>query len=150
MLEFRKPQEVKSNSEEETHEIAKNFANQNKNSRIVLLNGLLGAGKTTFVKGFAMALGANLNEIKSPTYTYFRIYQGLNKKIVHLDLYRMDNLNVEFLQELQEYLENPENIIIIEWPEKIQNYLPDDRHEIMFEHGKQSNKRLIKFNYVSS
>ncbi len=150
MSEFKKPFEIKSNSEEKTQEIAKNFAEQIKNSRIILLNGLLGAGKTTFVKGFAIALGVDLNQIKSPTYTYFRTYQGLNKKIVHLDLYRMDNLNVEFLEELQEYLENSENVIIIEWPEKIQDYLPPDRHEIMFEHGEQSNDRLLKIYYADT
>lgn len=150
MSEFKKTHELKSNSEQETHEIAKTFADQNKDSRIILLNGLLGAGKTTFVKGYALALGVNLNEIKSPTYTYFRTYQGLNKKIVHLDLYRMDDLNVEFLEELQEYLENPENVIIIEWPEKIKDYLPTDRHEIMFEHGEYSNNRLLKIYHAGT
>ncbi len=142
--------EINSYSEEETQKIAREFIKQNKNIRIILLKGLLGSGKTTFVKGVALASGANLNEIKSPTYTYFRTYKGLNKKIVHIDLYRMDVINVEFLEELQEYLENEENLIIIEWPEKIQDYLPNIRHEIMFEHKKDPNKRLLKIQYAGT
>ncbi len=145
-----KSREIRSNSEEETQKIAREFLKNNENPGIILLKGLLGAGKTTFVKGISLALGANLNEIKSPTYTYIRLYKGLNKKIVHIDLYRMDSLNVEFLEELQEYLENNENLIIIEWPEKIQDYLPNIRHEIMFEHTDDPNKRLLKIQYAGS
>jgi len=150
MSEFKKPLELKSFSEADTHKIAEDLVNNLNSTQLVLLRGLLGAGKTTFVKGLSVALGANLNEVKSPTYTYLRTYQGLNKKIVHLDLYRMDNMNVQLLEELQEYLEDENNLIIIEWPEKIQDYLPLNRHEIMFEHGEEPNNRLIQIKYANS
>lgn len=148
MSKIQKSQEIKSNSPDNTQQIAKSFTEKINNSRIILLNGLLGAGKTTFVKGFALAMGADLNQIKSPTYTYFRTYQGLNKKIIHLDLYRMDNINVEFIEELQEYLENRDNVVIIEWPEKIKDFLPPERHEIVIEYGENPNDRLLKIQYA--
>lgn len=150
MADFKKPHEIRSNSEEETQKIAADLANNTESTRIILLNGLLGAGKTTFVKGFARAMGANLNAIKSPTYTYIRVYNSLNKKIVHLDLYRMNALNVEFIEELQEYLENEENLIIIEWPETVKDFLPQNRYEIMFEYGENPNERLLKINYAGT
>jgi tRNA threonylcarbamoyladenosine biosynthesis protein TsaE len=150
MSQLHKSREIKSNSEQETQKIAKDFYNNSIKSGIILLNGLLGAGKTTFVKGIALAAGVNLNDVKSPTYTYLKIYKGLNKKIVHIDLYRMEALNLEFLEELQEYLENNENLIIIEWPEKILDYLPNIRHEIMFEHGETPNERLLIIKYAGS
>lgn len=147
---FQKSQELKSNSPDDTQQIARSFIEKINNSRIILLNGLLGAGKTTFVKGIALAMGVDLNQIKSPTYTYLRIYQGLNKKIIHFDLYRMNNINVEFIEELQEYLENTDNVIIIEWPEKIKDFLTFDRHEIFIEYGKNPNDRLLKIKYADS
>ncbi len=142
---------LESFSEADTCKIAEDLANKiTDKSRLILLRGLLGTGKTTFVKGFAKALGANLNEIKSPTYTYFRIYQGLNKKIVHIDLYRLDHMNVELLEELQEYLNNEENLVIIEWPERIEDYLPLNRNEVIFEYGEEPTKRLLKIKYANS
>jgi len=141
---------LNSNSEQETLKIAADFANQlNDNSNIILLKGLLGAGKTTFVKGFSTALGANLNEIKSPTYTYMRTYNGLNKKIVHLDLYRMENMNVSFIEELQELIENEENCILIEWPEMIEDYLPANLHKVNIEHGENQNQRSLSITYAN-
>ena len=151
MSNIKKTHEIESISEEETCKIAADIANKITNeSRLYLLRGLLGAGKTTFVKGFAKALGANLNDIKSPTYTYFRTYQGLNKKIVHIDLYRLDHMNVELIEELQEYLEDPNNIVIIEWPERIGDYLPLNRNEVIFEHGDEPTQRLLKIKYADS
>ncbi|MFC1810945.1 tRNA (adenosine(37)-N6)-threonylcarbamoyltransferase complex ATPase subunit type 1 TsaE [Patescibacteria group bacterium] len=142
---------LESFSEVDTCKIAEDLANKiNDESRLVLLRGLLGAGKTTFVKGFAKALGADLNQIKSPTYTYFRTYQGLNKKIVHIDLYRLDHMNVELLEELQEYLDNKENVVVIEWPERVEDYLPLNRNEVIFEHGEEPFKRLLKIKYANS
>lgn len=141
---------LESESEQKTLQIAGEFSeNLSQNSNIILLKGLLGAGKTTFVKGFSIALGVNLNEIKSPTYTYMRTYQGLNKKIVHLDLYRMDNINVSFLEELQELIENEDNYILIEWPEKIEDYLPINCNEVNIEHGESTNNRILNIKYAN-
>lgn len=137
-------------SEQETLNIANDFAKSlTENSNIILLKGLLGVGKTTFVKGFSTALGVNINEIKSPTYTYMRTYHGLNKKIVHLDLYRMENMNVSFLEELQELIENPNNYILIEWPEKIEDYLPTNCNQVNIEHGDKENLRSLNITYAN-
>ena len=141
---------LESHSEQETLKIASDFAKKiDENSSIILLKGLLGAGKTTFVKGFSTSLGVNLNEIKSPTYTYMRTYHGLNKKIVHLDLYRMETMNVSFIEELQELIENPDNYVLIEWPEKIEDYLPLNCNEVNIEHGQEQNERLLTINYAN-
>lgn len=150
MNQQQNAKKLESTSEQETLRIAHDFSiNLNENSNIVLLKGLLGAGKTTFVKGFATALGASLNEIKSPTYTYMRTYQGLNKKVVHLDLYRLDNMNVSLIEEIQELIEDIDNYVLIEWPEKIEDYLPLDLNEVQIEHGEKQNSRTLNFKYAN-
>lgn len=150
MNQHKNAKKLESASEAETLQIAQDFsAALSENSNIILLKGLLGAGKTTFVKGFATALGANLNEIKSPTYTYMRTYQGLSKKIVHLDLYRLDNMNVSLIEEIQELIENQDNYILIEWPEKIEEYLPVDINEVNIEHGESQSSRILNIKYAN-
>lgn len=144
MQDSKKAHKLNSLSEEDTYNFAKDILNElDSSTRLILLKGKLGAGKTTFVKGFAKALGADINVVKSPTYTYMRTYKGLNKEILHVDLYRLETLNVQLLEEIQEYIEKDNNYVLIEWPEVIENYLPLDRQELNIEHGKEPNSRIL-------
>jgi len=89
---------------------------------IIFLQGELGAGKTTLVRGFLQTKGYS-GKVKSPTYTLIETYDCSPMTIVHMDLYRlnhpteMDNLN------LRDYL-NDNTIVLIEWPEKALAKLP--------------------------
>lgn len=105
---------------------------------IVALTGDLGSGKTTFVQGFAEELG--VKGIISPTFILLRKYKIENakykeKNLYHLDLYRLEG-NVENEIEgigVKEAWDDPENIIIIEWAEKIKNIMPKVAKWINFE-----------------
>ncbi|HVE69063.1 MAG TPA: tRNA (adenosine(37)-N6)-threonylcarbamoyltransferase complex ATPase subunit type 1 TsaE [Solirubrobacteraceae bacterium] len=88
---------------------------------VVLVSGELGAGKTTFVRGAARALGVS-GPITSPTFTIGRRYSG-RVPVSHLDLYRLDGLEDEDPALLADYL-TPDAVAFVEWPERAEGDLP--------------------------
>ena len=79
-----------SNSEEETMLCAKRLAGQLRRGDIVLLQGALGAGKTTFAKGLGTAFKVSCNKVHSPTFVLMNYYKG-KLPIYHFDFYRLEN-----------------------------------------------------------
>ena len=116
---------INSNSPNETKIFAKNFAKKkHKEGCIIALSGDLGAGKTTFVQGFATGLGIT-EKIISPTFVLIRQHQIPQTKsmLFHIDLYRLENdIHIAELG-INEMLNN-NNIILIEWAEKVKKQLP--------------------------
>ncbi len=87
---------------------------------IILLQGRLGSGKTTFTKYFCQYYGININTVKSPTFSLINVYQTAeSQKIFHIDLYRLDKIDTILSEEIKEIITEPRNITLIEWPEKI-------------------------------
>ncbi len=111
------------NSEKETKDLAKKLAKQL--SGVIALTGELGAGKTTFTQGFARGLGIK-EKITSPTFVLIRQH----KNLYHIDLYRIDEIKSLGLEEIWQ---NPENIVLIEWAEKIKDLLPKNTTFIKFQ-----------------
>jgi tRNA threonylcarbamoyladenosine biosynthesis protein TsaE len=96
---------------------------------VVLLEGNLGAGKTTLAKGIVKGLGAAPpEEVSSPTFTLIHEY-GDAPKVYHIDLYRLDEPRQLATLGLDEIFDR-EAIVLIEWGEKFLRYLPSDRIEI--------------------
>lgn len=95
---------------------ASNFVLKNVNHDIILITGEVGTGKTTLIKEYCKLIGVE-EIVNSPTYTLINEYQNKRGKIVHMDLYRVKDINEINELGLFEYLEN--NIVIIEWPEII-------------------------------
>ena len=125
----------------ETQELGIKFSKFIKNGDIVTLNGDLGSGKTTFVKGVLMGLGYE-REVTSPTYTLINEYRT-KYNIIHLDCYREKDINRWLNIGLIDYFNN-QNILFIEWAENIKNILPNKTKNLFFEVIK-SNQRLIKY-----
>ncbi|MBN1494715.1 tRNA (adenosine(37)-N6)-threonylcarbamoyltransferase complex ATPase subunit type 1 TsaE [Candidatus Peregrinibacteria bacterium] len=97
---------------------------------IVRLKGELGAGKTVFARFLAEALGIDGNTVKSPTYTYLREYKGKGFNVYHFDFYRLEDADEPVLNEIIEIIEKGDNVVLIEWPEKIEHILPKKSTEI--------------------
>ena len=97
-------------------EKASNFVLKNVNRDTILIMGEVGTGKTTLIKEYCKLIGVE-EIVNSPTYTLINEYQNKSGKIVHMDLYRVEDINEINELGLFEYLEN--NIVIIEWPEII-------------------------------
>jgi tRNA threonylcarbamoyladenosine biosynthesis protein TsaE len=92
---------------------------------VILLDGELGSGKTTFTKGLARALGIT-QVVNSPTFTILKKYvtkDHHHRVLYHLDLYRLDGLNDDF--DLEEYIDGL-GMVVIEWPFKVEALLPKD------------------------
>lgn len=126
-------------------EIAKKLAHSlsSKNlKRIIALVGNLGAGKTTFVQGFAEGLGIK-DKIISPTFVLIRQHKipGKNQTLFHIDLYRLENSEQFQSLGLEEIINDPNNIVLIEWAEKAKNLLPKNTTWIYFE-GDGDSRRI--------
>ena len=131
-----------SKSDLETQELGIEFSKFIKNGDVITLNGDLGSGKTTFVKGVLIGLGYR-DEVTSPTYTLINEYKT-KYNIIHLDCYREKDINRWLNIGLIDYFNN-ENILFIEWAENIKEILPNKTIDLFFE-VVDSNKRLIKYN----
>lgn len=126
------------NSEKETKNLASKLAK--KIHGVIALSGELGAGKTTFVQGFAAGLGIK-DKIISPTFVLIRQHKipKSKKLLYHIDLYRIEK---DFSQlGLEEILENTDNIVVIEWAEKLKN-LPKGTIRIVIQKQRED-ERLI-------
>ena len=114
--------------EEDTMEIAENLESEKFPNMVICLLGDLGSGKTVFTKGFANALGIDEN-ITSPTFNIIKEYTGGEANLYHMDLYRL-NGDIKNLG-LDEYFEK-DGVVIIEWADMIEEYLPEERLDIKF------------------
>lgn len=95
---------------EQTYNLASKLAKHIKGGDIILLNGDLGAGKTTFVKGFAKEIGVKI-PVTSPTFNLLKTYETDKYTLVHVDAYRLEGGSFD---ELYDYA-NEDNVIFIEW-----------------------------------
>lgn len=136
----------------QTQKLAASLASVCKAGDVVLLYGEVGAGKTTFARGFIQSLTGSGEDIVSPTFTLVQVYDIDSRlrvdvnavKIYHCDLYRLKHeQEIEELG-LEEAFTNA--ITLIEWPEIAKSYLPDDALEIYLTIGDGGRKIIIKGN----
>ncbi len=111
-----------SKNEQDTIHFAKKFANELKEGDVILLQGDLGAGKTTLVKYIVAALGST-ELVTSPTFTLLNEYKA-KFRVYHFDMYRLKNANEAVDSGLDEVLRRGTGICFVEWPEKVSSILP--------------------------
>ncbi len=107
---------------------------------VVLVHGELGAGKTTFVRGAARALGVS-DPITSPTFSIGHRYRGAGVIVSHLDLYRLQSLHREDPELLEDYL-GADRIAFVEWPEAGAGELPNARLRVTLAHAGADRRRI--------
>lgn len=101
-----------SKSVEDTYALARKIAERLKGGEVILLNGNLGAGKTTFTKGLAKALGID-EVVTSPTFTFMKEYKG-RLSLYHFDMYRAEDEDELYELGLSDYL-YVDGVCVIEW-----------------------------------
>lgn len=113
---------------------------------VIALEGELGAGKTTFTQEVGKILGVTEN-MHSPTFVIEKIYpidfKGF-KNLIHIDAYRIEKESELLHLGWEELIKNPENLILIEWPENVPGLIPNDAKKIYFKHVDE-NTREIKY-----
>jgi tRNA threonylcarbamoyladenosine biosynthesis protein TsaE len=107
---------------------------------VIALGGELGAGKTTFARGFIRALGDPAEEVPSPTFSLLQIYETASGPVWHFDLYRLKQPEEALELGLDEGL--AEGILLIEWPERLGPLLPQERLALRLAPGVSENARL--------
>jgi tRNA threonylcarbamoyladenosine biosynthesis protein TsaE len=130
----------------ETKSLGKEIASKLEGGEVFALSGELGSGKTTFVQGFAEGLGVKARII-SPTFILMRKYGVGDKDFYHIDLYRLEeNIENEVIHlGISDIWKRPENVVIIEWAEKIKEMIPESAKWIKFENlGGEKRKIIIQ------
>ncbi len=131
--------EIITKNPKETQKLGMLLAEEIKDGRVVALSGELGSGKTTFTQGLLRGLGIK-GPYTSPTFVIMKKYIS---NIYHLDAYRVGEKDILDLG-WEEIISEPENIIIVEWADRIKNIIPKD--SIWIEFGwLAENERKIKF-----
>lgn len=133
-----------------------------KQATVIALSGELGSGKTTFVQGFARALGVR-GRVASPTFIMMRRMPiGATRKmrqvkskpfaishlpftnLYHIDAYRLQGTKALAHLEFARVLADPKNVILIEWAERVRRAIPKKSIHIVFRHGKKEHERTIR------
>jgi tRNA threonylcarbamoyladenosine biosynthesis protein TsaE len=135
-------EECTTNSKEETQKLGEHFAGKLKPGNFVALYGDLGSGKTTFIQGLAKGLGVT-RRIISPTFIIARHYKINNGSFYHIDLYRTESKHDLLGIGLDQIIEDKNNIVALEWAEKMGELLPKKRIEIRFQYLSENKRQII-------
>ncbi len=121
-----------SHSAEDTVELGRQLAALLRDAHLVLLRGDLGAGKTTLVKGIAEGFGAaEADDVTSPTFTLIHEYQGPDRDVYHIDLYRLEKPGELDSLGLEDLMHDERNLLLIEWGEKFPRIVQQKDAEIV-------------------
>jgi len=135
--------EVRSLSEHQTEAIGATLGRFLVGGELLALRGELGAGKTSLVRGVAAGLGIEASAITSPTFVICRQHHGRRLDLAHIDAWRLggeDDLESIGWEELRH---RSDLVIAVEWSERIQPALPEDRLEVTLEHLSPTERRIV-------
>ena len=124
---------------------AVNFILENKKFSIIRIDGEIGSGKTTLIKSLCKSLGVSEN-VNSPTFSLVNEYLiNRKKKIFHFDFYRIENPEEALDIGLEDYLES-NHLCILEWGQKISEYLPEKYDFFSLHKINENTRKLNKIN----
>src|SRR5580692_11784256 len=136
-------QEITTYSEQETIAFGRSLVNILAPPKLVLLQGDLGAGKTTLVKGIAAGFGsAQEEDVTSPTFTLVHEYRGQRANLYHIDLYRVDTPRQLETLALDDLRAEKDSVLLIEWGEKFPRLVRERDVEISLERDGESGRRI--------
>ena len=128
-------------SEEETIALGEKLARELPRQGTVLLIGNLGAGKTALAKGIVKGLGAaDPEQVSSPTFTLIHEY-GHERKVYHVDLYRLDHAAEASALGLEELFDR-DAVVLVEWGERFPRIRPAERIEIRIQTGDEDQREI--------
>lgn len=134
--------EIITASAEETQSFASRLAKELKPGDVLCLRGGLGAGKTAFTQGLARGLGVS-EYVTSPTFTIVNVYESGSMPLYHFDVYRIADSDEMYEIGYDEYIYG-EGVSVIEWPQLIEDILPEERYDVIIEKLDDENGRKIK------
>ena len=140
------PKIINTQNLNETQEFARDFAKNLKAGDVLCLYGNLGSGKTSFVQGLAKGLGIT-RRIISPTFIIARRYEISDLNLYHIDLYRTQTLQDLLSIGIDEILEDDNNIVAIEWAEKLLDLMPKKRVDLKFEYIDENTRKITIENH---
>lgn len=125
---------------EETEEFGKKLGSLLQAGDLISLTGDLGVGKTTLTKSIGLGLGV-ADYITSPTFTLINEYRG-RVMLYHFDVYRLEGADDLLDLGYEDYFYS-NGVTIVEWGDKIENILPEERININIEKGKELDERIV-------
>jgi len=132
-----------SKSEQETADIASNFAKHIKAPATITLCGDLGAGKSAFARAFLRAKGVK-GAISSPTFSLVNLYSSDDQtQLAHMDLYRLEDDEQAYQAGIEEILHDNNTISLVEWPERLSWMMPSELIKININHCGDSEREII-------
>lgn len=132
--------DVFSRSPEQTRRIGARLGSALQVGDVICLQGELGAGKTTFVQGVAKGWGS-LDSVSSPTFIIVNVYRRADhRQLFHMDAYRLDSTPEAEELDIDSML--AQGPLLIEWPERINGLVPDERLWVKLEHIDEEEREL--------
>ena len=119
---------MKITSEQEMLDYGKSFASKLSVPCVIELLGDVGTGKTTFTRGLAEGLGIK-EPVTSPSFTISKSYAFKNGELIHYDFYRLGDPGL-MADDLDENISNNHAVVVVEWAESVENFLPENRKRI--------------------
>ncbi len=143
MKEWTREKRLRTRSENGTVALGETISELLRAPKLVVLRGELGMGKTTLVRGIAAALGADADEVASPTFTLVHEYPGRKVRLIHLDLYRLEEERELEGIGLWEMAEAEDALVLVEWGDRFTSVMERADAEIVITQGEAENERLL-------
>jgi len=131
---------IESTNSDDTLRLGEEVGRNLRGGEVIELRGDLGSGKTTFVRGLARGMGSH-DKVHSPSFTLSNEYKSGQLTLYHFDFYRLTEPGI-MRQEISEALTDPQGVVVVEWPDIIEDVLPAERLNIKLVPTSENGRKL--------